>query len=296
MDKNYLEAPIIFVGAPRSGTSVISEIVMRHRDLAYPSQYQSRFVGNTDINYLRRLGDNSLWRFHGQKKQLNKVSRLNYFIFRSVEAYPMWNHIVREGLNFSRSFLIGETATPEEKKKISDFFRKLTRKQGKKRLAFKITGPSRLHYLLSIFPDAKVVRINRDSTAVVNSLLRVNFWQSRGMKDFWWQGAYTQHDFDWLEANRTDSALITGYQIKRVMEVTNRELQELRPSVLEVSYSDFVSDPLNSIAQILSHTGLSQDNACYDYLNENKIHNQNKRNITFFSKEETRKLNVLFKE
>lgn len=296
MGKSYLEAPIIFLGPPRSGTSVISEIVMRHRDLAYPSQYQTRFLGNTGINYLRRLGDNSLWRYHGQKKQLNKVSPLNYFIFRSVEAYPMWDHIVREGLSFSKNFLIGETATPEEKKKVSVFFRKLVRKQGKKRLAFKITGPSRLHYLLSIFPDAKVVKINRDPIAVVNSLMRVNFWQNRGMKDFWWQGAYTQNDFKWLEANRSNSALITGYQIKRVMEVTDKEIQELEPSVLEVSYSGFVDDPQNTIAQILSHTGLSDDSACYDYLKKNKIHNQNKRNSTFFSDQERKMLNALFLE
>ena len=221
---------------------------------------------------------------------------MNYFIFRSVEAYPMWDHIVREGLSFSKSFLIGETATPDEKKRVTDFFQKLVRKQGKKRLAFKITGPSRLHYLLSIFPDAKVVKISRDPIAVVNSLMRVNFWQNRGMKDFWWQGAYTQTDFDWLDANRSNSALITGYQIKRVMEVTDKELQDLQPNVLEVTYAGFVNNPKDTITQILSHTGLSEDKACFDYLKKNKIHNQNRRNATFFSKEERTKLDELFKQ
>lgn len=294
MRTNYLEQPIIFLGAPRSGTSVISEIVMRHKDLAYPSQYQPRVLGNTNINYLRRLADNSFWRFHGQKKQLNKVSPLNYFIFRSVEAYPMWDHLVRDGLSFSKDFLLNEQATLEEKKHIVSFFTKLVSKQGKKRLGFKITGPSRLNYLLSIFPDAKVVQINRDPLAVVNSLMRVNFWKNRGMTSFWWQGAYNSTDYEWLESNKSDSVQITAYQIKRVAEVAKKEIESLKPNVLQVAYSDFVENPKSTIEKILCFTELSHDEACFDYLKKNKIYNQNRKNETFFSKEQRRKLTQLF--
>ncbi|MBO0323560.1 sulfotransferase [Muricauda sp. CAU 1633] len=294
MGTNYLEQPIIFLGAPRSGTSVISEIVMRHKDLAYPSQYQSRVLGNTNINYLRRLADNPFWRFHGQKKQLNKVSLLNYFIFRSVEAYPMWNYLVRDGISFSQDFLINEEATPEEKKRIVSFFKKLVKKQGKKRLAFKITGPSRLNYLLSIFPDAKVVHITRDPIAVVNSLMRVPFWKTRGMTSFWWKGAYNDKDYDWLESNKSDSVQITAYQVKKVTEVTKNEIDKLRPDALRVEYSNFIKNPESTIQKILSYTGLSQDKVCFDYFIKNKIYNQNKNNETFFSPEEREKLQILF--
>lgn len=294
MGTNYLEQPIIFLGAPRSGTSVISEIVMRHKDLAYPSQYQPRVIGNTNINYLRRLADNSFWRFHGQKKQLNKVSPLNYFIFRSVEAYPMWNYLVRDGISFSQDFLINEEATPEERKRMISFFTKLVKKQGKKRLAFKITGPSRLNYLLSIFPDAKVVHIARDPIAVVNSLMRVPFWKTRGMTSFWWKGAYDDSDYEWLESHKSDSVQITAYQVKRVIEVTKTEIDKLRPDALRIKYSNFVENPEKTIEEILSYANLSQDKACFDYFKKNKIYNQNKKNETFFSPEEQRKLVDLF--
>lgn len=294
MKTNYLEQPIIFLGAPRSGTSVISEIVLRHRDLAYPSQYQTRLIGSTDINYLRRLTDNPFWRFHGQKKQLNKVSPINYFIFRSAEAYPMWDFLVRDGLSFSRDFLINETATLEERQRIISFFSKLVRKQGKKRLSFKITGPSRLNYLLSIFPDAKIIQINRDPIAVVNSLMRVPFWQNRGMSSFWWEGAYDDSDFDWLNSNKSNCAQITAYQIKKVIEVTNKEIGSLRPSALQVSYSNFVENPKRTIEEILDYSDLSLDTACFDYFKKNKIFNQNKKNETYFSKTERKKLVELF--
>lgn len=294
MKINYLEKPIIFIGAPRSGTSVISEIVMRHKDLAFPSQYQTRLIGNTNINYLRRLSDNPFWRFHGQKKQLNKVSPLNYFIFRPVEAYKMWDYLVRNDISFSKDFLIDKKVTSKERKQILTFFSKLVKKQGKKRLAFKITGPSRLNYLLSVFPDAKVVLINRDPIAVVNSLMRVPFWKNRGMNSFWWKGAYDNSDYNWLESNKSESVQITAYQIKRVSEVTKNEIDELKPEVLEVSYSRFVENPQRTIEEILGFSNLGRDKACFDYFKKNKIFNQNKKNETFFSKEEMEKLNHIF--
>ncbi|NJB70288.1 hypothetical protein GGR42_000750 [Saonia flava] len=296
MGINYVEEPIIFLGAPRSGTSIISEIVMRHKDLAYPSQYQPRVLGNTNINYLRRLADNSFWRFHGQKKQLNKVSPLNYFIFRSVEAYPMWDYLVRDGISFSKDFLINEKATSEERLRIVSFFSKLVNKQGKKRLAFKITGPSRLNYLLSIFPKAKVVYITRDSIAVVNSLMRVPFWKERGMTKFWWQGAYDDSDNKWLESNKSDNIQITAYQIRKIIQVTENEIFTHRPDALKVEYTNFIENPESTIEKILSYTGLSQDKACFDYFKRNRIFNQNKKNATFFSEEERRRLINLFEK
>jgi len=77
-----IEKPIIFIGTGRSGTTVISEIIMRHRDIAFPSGYQRIFPKNPKINLLRNIYDNPFWRIYGQKKQLNKVSLINKFIFR----------------------------------------------------------------------------------------------------------------------------------------------------------------------------------------------------------------------
>lgn len=202
----------------------------------------------------------------------------------------MWDYLVRDGLKFSKDFLINEKATPEEKKRILSFFSKLVKNQGKKRLVFKITGPSRLSYLLSIFPDASVVQINRDPIAVVNSLMRVPFWRTRGMNAFWWEGAYDDSDLEWLKSNASDSVQITAYQVKRVQDLTREEIDTLKPDTLQIEYSKFVKNPQATIEEILSFTGLEHDNACFDYFKKNKIYNQNKKNETYFSQEERQKL------
>jgi hypothetical protein len=84
-----IEKPIIFIGTGRSGTTVISGIIMRHRDLAFPSQYQNIFFMNPKINLVRNLFVNKFWKIYGQKKQLNKVSIINKYIFKPAEAYKM---------------------------------------------------------------------------------------------------------------------------------------------------------------------------------------------------------------
>ncbi len=277
-----LRKPIIFIGNPRSGTSVISEIVMRHKDIGYPSHYQNGFPRNTNINYFRRLFDNRFWRIQGQKKQLNKVNLINRFTFRTGENYPMWRAIVEEHIDFGRDFLLETKAGEENVKFLRKFFNNIVRKQGKERLAFKITGPSRVEYLLSIFPDAQFVRIHRKPIPTISSLLRVNFWKDLGYNKLWWVGAYTKEEEEWALKHKNDPVALTAFQTKKITEETDKELQKLGPTVLDIQYSDFVKDPEAIIRTILEYSGLSQDKACFDYFKENKIYNQNKKNEDYF--------------
>ena len=97
-----LEKPIIFIGNPRSGTTIISEIVMRHPDLGYPSQWHNSFPRSTSINYLRYIFHNAIWNISGQNKQLNKVGFVNKYVFRSSETYSIWTQNLEKDLDFER--------------------------------------------------------------------------------------------------------------------------------------------------------------------------------------------------
>ncbi len=63
--EHLLEKPIIIFGTGRSGTTVISDIIFRHEDLAWHSNYQELFPKFAVINYLRLVFDNSLWHIIG---------------------------------------------------------------------------------------------------------------------------------------------------------------------------------------------------------------------------------------
>ena len=271
-----ISRPIIFIGSGRSGTTIMSEIVFRHELLAWPSNYQEKYPSVPAVNLLRNVFENRLWRLQGQKPQLNKVSSINKILFKPAEAYNFWEYISGPRIDFSRGFLIRQKATAEEAANIRSVFTKLVSFQGRNRLSFKITGPSRICYLQSIFPDAVFINIVREPLPTIQSWLKVDFWQDKGKHQLWWTGAYTKEEEVWAAANADKPELLAAMQYRKLMDVTAAEIEECRAECLTVHYEDFVQDPVAIIDRILDFSGLRRSSLVYDYLQRNKIYNQNK--------------------
>lgn len=285
-----LQNPIIFIGTGRSGTTIISEIISRHPDLAYPSQYQQSYPKRKYINLLRLVFDNPLWRLFGQKKQLNKgslnkVTFLNKKYFRPSEAYKMWDYITGEEIDFSRSFLLKESLSKERLYFIREYFNSMVKFQNKKRLMFKITGPSRITFLLKIFPDAIFINLKRNKISTISSFLNVVFWKTRGINKLWWTGVYDENEQEWALKNSENGALITAFQLNKIDLVTEIERKSLQPKFLEINYEDFVADPEKELKSIIDFTGLSSFD-CQKHLKKIKIYNGNKKDIDYFNQDE----------
>jgi len=281
--EELLEKPIIIFGSGRSGTTIISEIIFQHEDLAWHSNYQELFTHSTRINYLRRLFENKWWRlirfqsFVGVSKNTRQKWRsyFNLFIFNPIERYAFWEHITGPRIDFSRSFLLGEKATPKERKKICAHLAKQVKYQGKKRLIMKFTGPARLEYLTSIFPDAIFVSIAREPIATVHSWLEVGFWQTKGINKLWWIGAYTPEEEAEAEKLKNDPAFITAFQYKKLMETTEIEAKKLSVPLLETRYEDFVKDPDSFIKRIMEFVQLPSSKNVERYMEEMIVTNRN---------------------
>ena len=217
LDK-YLEKPIIIIGSGRSGTTIISEIIYQHEQLAWHSNYQEIIVFTPLINLLRKLQDNKLWRlkkfykYVGVSKNTRQKgqSRLDLLFFNPIERYNFWEYITGKRIDFSRGFLLNERATEEEKQRIRTFLAKQVKYQGRQRLIMKFTGPARLEYLTSIFPDAVIVNVLRAPVPTVRSWLEVGFWQRMGINKLWWLGAYTPEEEAYAETVKDQPAIITG--------------------------------------------------------------------------------------
>lgn len=288
---NYLSKPLIFIGSGRSGTTIISEIIFRHEELAWPSTFQDKFPSFTAINLLRNLFDNKLWQLHGQKPQLNKVSKFNKLFFKPSEAYFFWEHITGEQINFSRSFLLDDRASKNDSENIRAVFEKLVALQNRKRLAFKITGPSRIGYLTSIFPDAIFINITREPLPTIDSWLKVDFWQDKGKNQLWWTGAYTDEEITWAKENADKPSLLAALQYKKINDVTRDEIERFKVPCLTIRYEDFVEDAEQCIESIMRFTQLKPSVAIKRYLQQNKIYNQNKKAISGYSDEELVQIN-----
>lgn len=274
---DVLSRPIIIIGSGRSGTTIISEIIFSHEDLAWPSNYQTFFPTIPFVNSMRLLFQNRFWNLEGQKKQLNKVSAFNYYLFRPAEAYKFWEKITGNRISFSRGFLLNETATEKERQTIRRHFEKMVKYQHKKRLAFKLTGPARIGYLLSIFPDAYFINVVREPFPTILSWLKVDFWEHTGKNQLWWQGAYSEEELQWAEENKNSPALLAALQYKKINDTTLQEMERYKPQCLTVSYENFVEHPKEVIQNIFDFVKLSPSSKVDTYLKKNIIFNQNKK-------------------
>lgn len=298
MSKNkseLLDKPIIFLGFPRSGTSIISDIIFQHEDLAWPSNYSAFFPDKMGINKLRQLLDNQFWQLRGQKKQLNKVPFYNKYLFKPGESYKFWEYLTGKRIDFSRDFLLGEKATPEEKKRIRSLFDKMIRYQKRSRLAFKITGPGRVSYLHSIFPDAVFVEITRTPYAAIRSSLEVGFWKGKEHELFWKNG-YTDNELLEVEKLKKNPALLVAYQYNKIRYTTQNEFEASNTTYYSLPYENFIKSPKLFIAQLCSKTGLRESRFIKDFFKKNQIYNRNKEVTNYFSKKDRKEIRKIISE
>lgn len=295
--KQQINKPVIFIGTGRSGTTVISEIIMRHPALAYPSNYNARFYKYPIVSIIRYLFVNKFYRIYGKKKQLNTINPIARFSIKPGENYNMWSYLTGKNIDFSRNFLL-DTAVPAERINfIRNYFIKLMKWQGKKRLAFKITGPSRIGFLQQIFPDAYFVYLKREPVPVISSFYKVKFWVTRGLNRLHWLGAYSDEEMNEIEKHKDNSVYMTAVQIKKLIDMHQYEVKKCKPNIIEISYEYFIKNPEQSIHAILDFANLKKDSElCFKYLNTLKIYNRNKQDEEYFTEQELRTIYNILKQ
>lgn len=158
------ETPIFIVGAPRSGTTMLSVILDRHPNICIPpeTQFFSAFLPSLPENAANltpeELVDLALKFPRIQDLQLDKKDLLNEFV--SMKYSP-------------ENLLIA-------------ILKCYCKKNGKVKFGEK--SPKHLNYLshiYSVYPKAKVICIVRDGRDVVRSLLKVKWAEPDNPRRFW---------------------------------------------------------------------------------------------------------------
>ena len=247
---NRLKDPIFFIGFPRSGTTLIFETFVQNGEFGWLANYAEMWPKAIAANILCRLLDNRFIRLRGRKKQYGSVRLGNRFLPQPEEAYAFWDHYT--GVDFSRDYLVGQKANETSCRAVREALQKTMWYQNKKRFTTKLTGPGRICYLLSIFPDARFVNIIRDGRAVVESLIRMGFWHAKGGMDapFWNNGLDAASLADWEQSER-DPLVLAAHQWKRIVETTRDESCRLSSAqYVELKYEDFVKSPQAALDRI----------------------------------------------
>lgn len=237
------DRPIIFVGMPRSGTTLTFAAFAAHPCVGFFSQYGQRFPRLPALAALSRLAD--VW--PQARRGVSRASESRPLVDRlriaPSENYRMWEHCC--GHKFTSTFLLDVEATEGETRSLHSKVATTLRLQGKERFAAKLTGPARIGYLSSAFKDALFVHIVRDPRAVVDSLMRVALWRDTfRYREPAWGGGLTAADIaEWHAADDSPVAL-AAIEWRAVLDRAREEAASLEPDrYTEVRYEDFLADP-----------------------------------------------------
>ena len=197
------------------------------------------------------------WFLRGKKSQSDGISSwIRRYLPHPVEVYNIWEMYC--GKKFLFNYLIEVEATEREISDLRGVIKKTLYYQKKKRFVAKYTGPSRITYINSIFPDAYFVHIIRDPKAVVSSLMKVGFWRKNdgGLSRPWWD-ANSKMILNQINNYENDAISLAAIQWKIVIENAIRESQKIcKERYIEIKYENFLNSPRDTINNILKFTGL----------------------------------------
>lgn len=292
MEFPMVDRPIFLIGTGRCGTTVVFEALALHDELAWFSNYNERFPRTEWASVAPRIYQLPLLRRlpRGEKPQyLQGTARFNRILPKPSECYRKWEVLC--GKKFRRDFLKGTRATPEERERVKRAVRGALRWQGKPRFAAKITGPPRIEYLHSLFPDARFVHIVRQPAAVIGSWLKVDFWKHRGgyERPMWDNGLPDGWERRWEHYGRHPVAL-AAMQYRAILDACRTERALLEPhQYLELAYEDFVSDPVEQMLRLLAFCSLGRSSRLLEHVGiPGRYVDMNRKHQSGFSADERR--------
>jgi hypothetical protein len=249
-------APVFLIGAPRSGTSLLYKSLALHQGFSYISNYNERLPRWGSVALLNRV-----------PAHLPQARRKVWFGGEGGNAYvyngrrPLVHKLLpmpTEGESlFARSGL-PEAPPPDDLpsaaaiRSLRSTFERLRSFGGGQRLLCKrIANNLRLPLLVEAFPDATFVLLTRDGRAVASSLRKVNWWPG-----FWvfWYGSTTDQ---WEAAGGDPWELAARHWVEEVEAIANGLTAVPPDQLISLSYEEFVSEPVERLADIAARCGLA---------------------------------------
>jgi hypothetical protein len=159
---------IILNGPGRSGTTLLSQLLSYHQDLAWISGWVNRYPKFPELAFF-----NFMYRMKIMNFDVSKIDKMP----KPAEAYGFWKYYVR---NFNSD----NQPAPDEITRLKQAMERLLNIQNKNHFITKITGDLRKNIFDQIFSDYQVVWIERDPRVVVSSYIKQRWFYKDRTNDF----------------------------------------------------------------------------------------------------------------
>jgi hypothetical protein len=257
------------IGAGRSGTTFFFDLLSRHPDYGFLTNYDDLLCRTPLFGWARRLFENGCWQKIGRRRDWSRRSDYSSLWPRKTEAYRFWHRYAGDG--FVHGYLWRERPTPQVCEAIRAKIMRLMRLQRRQTFAAKLTGPGRIGYLRTVFPGARFVHLAREARAQVFSTMNVGFWKAGGgAAKLWWSNDLPDAFANFLhraEDSRDSLALATAQWRSVVYSIRDEASRLLPPEDFrEIHYEDLIRDPTRTVVDLWNWLGLAPTPAAVEKL------------------------------
>ncbi len=264
MNDIQIVKPVFIVGSERSGTTLIYNLLARHSDFAWFSNWTNLIPSLPQLAILSRLSANITVSFLTQRR---------FWPEPAMEGIKIHKHCGIHDLLWEKQRVLSEIDVDSL---TTACFTKIIHQhlkwQNRARFIHKnVNNSMRILYLKTIFPHAKFIHVIRHGMAVALSLNNVAFW--KGI-DLWWT------DFtpdDWA-AEGNDPLVLCGLHWNKQIETIKTSVKHLpAEQYFEIQYENFVQTPLQALMDITHFCELEQDQHLEKLVAQKNICNLNTR-------------------
>lgn len=283
--------PTFVIGCPRSGTTLLLDLLAGTRAFGYVSTSGTRRDVGESLHGRTRIYDTPLVgerlyteraRILGLTARLGPVGRVaRRWLPSAIEPWEFWEDLIP---TFRPEWGDGpavdpgaDTLDPETIERTRAVVDDLLARQHRDVLLSKYTDFPRVDMMRAVFPAARFVHIRRDPHAVANSYAveiesgRFGTWEYREWWAAEWPAAAREH---W----RTHGATVLGFAAhnrNRLVDLIEHAVAD-DPHTLTVAYEELAADPAPTLRRILdfadveSHTDLDRLAASRHVANTNE--------------------------
>jgi omega-hydroxy-beta-dihydromenaquinone-9 sulfotransferase len=236
-----IERPIFVVGCGRSGTTLLYQMLATHPDVGWISNYAERWPQVLWLNALSPL-------YRGAHDR----GGLRRFLPQPSEGGKVWDLIAGAGRQVDGGPLTAEVATAAARGRAHTLLQQQLHRQRRSRFLNKNTqNTCRIGYLDALFPDCVIVHVIRNPCAVVESLLRVDWWPT--LRAWPFDGTTPRA---WVRSGGREEVMAATLW-RRETELAIHDGNTLgQDRYIEVRYEDLVRDWARVIRSITDFTAL----------------------------------------
>lgn len=260
-----IDHPIFIIGSGRSGTTLLLNLLAKHPDLAWFSNYVDFYPDKHWIMILSRLREIPVVG--------SKISGLIPGILHSHESINIYKYCGIHNLIYDKKAPLTENdVTPQSATCFRDIVAKCLRFSGKSRFLNKNTNNcARIRYLNAIFPKSKYIHIIRDGRAVSNSLINVDWWSDLTL---WWSD-YSPND--WNSTGKPAIELCAHHWQQMVRTVLSAVPYLEDDQYIEVGYEELTANPLTEMRKLIKFCDLRWTKDFENQIKKQPIYNFNNK-------------------